>query len=247
MLWSKNQESLLHKLKQCAAGYIGEFELVDDHRAVESVCLLHRPSLDLVFCELVLPGMASNGVVITCGNGVIFYPKKSSYAVKVGLAQMLRGSVIMDVVDTKQARIAEEIGATAVMALEWVHADIKTEGGVVQMSDLELIKELKDVVTIPVMAIARIGLFVEAQVLEAIGVDYIDESEVLILAADDVNHINKHNFCIPFVCGYLIRARRAEEAFYDLSIQHIVMWTALIIAYVEAGYEDESLYYFKEM
>ncbi|MCO5551354.1 hypothetical protein L7F22_004855 [Adiantum nelumboides] len=214
---------------------------------LESLCLLHRPSLDLVFCELVLPGMASNGVVIACGNGAISDPKKSSYAVKVGLAQMLRGSVIMDVVDTEQARIAEEIGATAVNALEWVHADIKTEGGVTQMSNPELIKEIKDAVTIPVMAKARIGLFVEAQVLEEIGVDYIDESEVLIPAADDVNHINKHNFCIPFVCGYLIRARRAEEAFYDLSVQHTVTWTALITAYVEAGYGDESLYYFEEM
>ncbi|MCO5586885.1 hypothetical protein L7F22_040830 [Adiantum nelumboides] len=214
---------------------------------LESLCLLHRPLLDLVFCELVLPGMASNGVVIACINGAISNPKESSYAVKVGLAQMLRGSVIMDVVDTEQARIAKEIGATAVMALEWVHADIKTEGGVVQMSDPELIKEIKDAVTILVMAKAKIGLFVEAQVLEAIGVDYIDESEVLIPAADDVNHINKHNFCIPFVCGYVIRARRAKEAFYDLSVQHTVMWIALITAYVEDGYGDESLYYFKEM
>ncbi|MCO5601588.1 hypothetical protein L7F22_055711 [Adiantum nelumboides] len=214
---------------------------------LESLCLLHRPLLDLVFCELVLPGMASNGVVIACGNGAIFDPKKSSYAVKVGLAQMLRGSVIMDVVDTEQARIAKEIGATVVMALEWVHANIKTEGGVTQMSDPELIKEIKDVVTIPVMAKAKIGLFVEAQVLEAIGVNYIDESEVLIPAADDVNHINKHNFCIPFVCGYLIRAQRAEKAFYDLSVQHTVMWTTLITAYVEVGYGDESLYYFEEM
>ncbi|MCO5561244.1 hypothetical protein L7F22_014865 [Adiantum nelumboides] len=214
---------------------------------LESLSLLHRPLLDLVFCELVLPGMASNGVVIACGNGAISDPKKSSYAVKMGLAQMLRGSVIMDVVDTEQARITEEIGATAVMALEWVHAAIKTEGGVAQMSNPELIKEIKDAVTILVIAKARIGLFVEAQVLEAIGVDYIDESEVLIPAADDVNHINKHNFCIPFVCGYLIRAWRAEEAFYDLSVQHTVMWTALITAYVEAGYGDELLYYFEEM
>ncbi|MCO5590335.1 hypothetical protein L7F22_044304 [Adiantum nelumboides] len=214
---------------------------------LESLCLLHRPSLDLVFCELVLPRMASNGVVIACGNGAIPDPKKSSYAVKVGLDQMLRGIVIMDVVDTEQARIAEEIGATTMMALEWVHTDIKTEGGVVQMSDPELIKEIKDAVTIPVMAKSKIGLFVEAQALEAIGVDYIDESEILIPVADDVNHINKHNFCIPFVCGYLIRARRAEEAFYDLSVQYTVMWTALITAYVEAGYGDESFYYFKEM
>ncbi|MCO5582371.1 hypothetical protein L7F22_036265 [Adiantum nelumboides] len=214
---------------------------------LESLCLLHWPSLDLVFCELVLTGMASNGVFIACGSDAISDPKKSSYAIKVGPAQMLRESVIIDVVDTEQARIAKEIGAIAMMALEWVHADIKTESGVAQMSNLELIKEINDAVTIPVMAKARIGLFVEAQVLEAIGVDYIDESEVLIPAADDVNHINKHNFCIPFVCGYLIRARRAEEAFYDLSVQHTVMWTSLITAYVEAGYGDELLYYFEEM
>nr|AVN99041.1 pyridoxal 5'-phosphate synthase subunit PDX1-like protein [Hymenophyllum caudiculatum] len=144
--------------------------------------------------------MASNGVVAVYGNGAISDPKKSSYAVKVGLAQMLRGGVIMDVVNAEQARIAEEAGASAVMALERVPADIRAEGGVARMSDPGLIKEIKNAVTIPVMAKARIGHFVEAQILEAIGVDYIDESEVLT-PADDVHHINKHNFRVPFVCG----------------------------------------------
>ena len=106
----------------------------------------------------------------------------------------------MDVVNAEQARIAEEAGACAVMALERVPADIRAQGGVARMSDPQLIKEIKQAVTIPVMAKARIGHFVEAQILEAIGVDYIDESEVLT-PADDKNHINKHNFRIPFVCG----------------------------------------------
>eukprot|EP00894_Picocystis_sp_ML_P002457 jgi/Pico_ML_1/52974/g3601.t2 len=106
----------------------------------------------------------------------------------------------MDVVNVEQARIAEEAGAVAVMALERVPADIRKEGGVARMSDPTMIKQIKEAVTIPVMAKARIGHFVEAQVLEAIGVDYIDESEVLT-PADDVHHINKHNFTIPFVCG----------------------------------------------
>jgi pyridoxal 5'-phosphate synthase pdxS subunit len=127
-------------------------------------------------------------------------PTKNSYAVKVGLAQMLKGGVIMDVVDAEQARIAEEAGAVAVMALERVPADIRAEGGVARMSDPTMIKEIKETVTIPVMAKARIGHFVEAQILEAIGIDYIDESEVLT-PADDTHHINKHNFKLPFVCG----------------------------------------------
>eukprot|EP00245_Coleochaete_scutata_P011910 TRINITY_DN4512_c0_g1_i1.p1 TRINITY_DN4512_c0_g1~~TRINITY_DN4512_c0_g1_i1.p1 ORF type:complete len:319 (+),score=69.01 TRINITY_DN4512_c0_g1_i1:105-1061(+) len=125
---------------------------------------------------------------------------KTSYAVKVGLAQMLKGGVIMDVVNVEQARIAEEAGAVAVMALERVPADIRKEGGVARMSDPTMIKQIKAAVTIPVMAKARIGHFVEAQILEAIGIDYIDESEVLT-PADDAHHINKHNFRIPFVCG----------------------------------------------
>ncbi len=124
----------------------------------------------------------------------------STWATKKGLAQMLKGGVIMDVVTPDQARIAEEAGAVAVMALERVPADIRASGGVARMSDPSLISGIMEAVTIPVMAKARIGHFVEAQVLEALGVDYIDESEVLT-PADDENHIDKHQFKVPFVCG----------------------------------------------
>jgi pyridoxal 5'-phosphate synthase pdxS subunit len=123
-----------------------------------------------------------------------------TFAVKKGLAQMLKGGVIMDVVTPEHAKIAEEAGACAVMALERVPADIRANGGVARMSDPDLILKIMDVVSIPVMAKCRIGHFVEAQILEAIGVDYIDESEVLT-PADESNHILKHNFKVPFVCG----------------------------------------------
>ena len=120
--------------------------------------------------------------------------------IKRGLAQMLKGGVIMDVVTAEQAKIAEEAGACAVMALERVPADIRAQGGVARMSDPELILKIRDAVTIPVMAKCRIGHFVEAQILESLGVDYIDESEVLT-PADEAYHINKHDFKVPFVCG----------------------------------------------
>lgn len=123
-----------------------------------------------------------------------------TFAVKKGLAQMLKGGVIMDVVTAEHAKIAEEAGACAVMALERVPADIRANGGVARMSDPELILKIMDSVSIPVMAKCRIGHFVEAQILEALGVDYIDESEVLT-PADETNHILKHNFKVPFVCG----------------------------------------------
>ena len=123
-----------------------------------------------------------------------------TFAVKKGLAQMLKGGVIMDVVTPEHAKIAEEAGACAVMALERVPADIRANGGVARMSDPGLIMKIMDSVTIPVMAKCRIGHFVEAQILEAIGVDYIDESEVLT-PADESNHILKHDFKVPFVCG----------------------------------------------
>ncbi|WHH58435.1 pyridoxal 5'-phosphate synthase lyase subunit PdxS [Petroclostridium sp. X23] len=116
------------------------------------------------------------------------------------LAQMLKGGVIMDVVNAEQAEIAEKAGAVAVMALERVPSDIRKQGGVARMSDPKLIKEIKEAVSIPVMAKVRIGHFVEAQILEALGIDYIDESEVLT-PADDMFHINKHDFKIPYVCG----------------------------------------------
>ena len=124
----------------------------------------------------------------------------STWATKKGLAQMLKGGVIMDVVTAEQARIAEDAGAVAVMALERVPSDIRASGGVARMSDPEMITEIMAAVSIPVMAKARIGHFVEAQVLEALGVDYIDESEVLT-PADARNHIDKHAFKVPFVCG----------------------------------------------
>jgi pyridoxal 5'-phosphate synthase pdxS subunit len=124
----------------------------------------------------------------------------STWTTKKGLAQMLKGGVIMDVVTPEHAKIAEEAGAVAVMALERVPADIRAAGGVARMSDPQMIESIMNAVTIPVMAKARIGHFVEAQVLEAIGVDYIDESEVLT-PADEANHIDKHAFKVPFVCG----------------------------------------------
>jgi len=148
-----------------------------------------------------------------------------SFAVKVGLAQMLKGGVIMDVVTAEQARIAEEAGACAVMALERVPADIRKDGGVARMSDPRKIKEIIAAVTIPVMAKARIGHFVEAQILQALGVDYIDESEVLT-PADEAHHINKHKFTVPFVCG----ARDLGEA-----LRRIGEGAAMIRTKGEAG------------
>lgn len=138
--------------------------------------------------------------------------EKATWATKVGLAQMLKGGVIMDVVTPEQARIAEEAGAVAVMALERVPADIRAQGGVARMSDPALIEAITQAVTIPVMAKARIGHFVEAQILQALGIDYIDESEVLT-PADEEHHINKHKFSVPFVCG----CRNLGEALRRLS------------------------------
>jgi pyridoxal 5'-phosphate synthase pdxS subunit len=120
--------------------------------------------------------------------------------VKTGLAEMLKGGVIMDVVDAEQARVAEEAGAVAVMALERVPADIRRDGGVARMSDPDMIKGIQEAVSIPVMAKCRIGHFVEAQILQALEIDYIDESEVLT-PADTAHHVDKHKFTVPFVCG----------------------------------------------
>jgi len=136
----------------------------------------------------------------------------STWVTKKGLAQMLKGGVIMDVVTPDQAKIAEEAGAVAVMALERVPSDIRATGGVARMSDPTLIEGIMAAVSIPVMAKARIGHFVEAQILEALGVDYIDESEVLT-PADEENHIDKHAFKVPFVCG----ARNLGEALRRIS------------------------------
>jgi pyridoxal 5'-phosphate synthase pdxS subunit len=126
--------------------------------------------------------------------------QRSTWRTKVGLAEMLKGGVIMDVVTAEQAIIAEEAGACAVMALERVPSDIRTQGGVARMSNPQMIKEIMQAVTIPVMAKVRIGHFVEAQILESLGVDFIDESEVLT-PADEQFHVNKHAFNVPFVCG----------------------------------------------
>lgn len=132
---------------------------------------------------------------------------KGTWTVKTGLAEMLKGGVIMDVTTPEQAKIAEEAGACAVMALERVPADIRADGGVARMADPTVITKIMEAVTIPVMAKARIGHFVEAQILQELGVDYIDESEVLT-PADEQHHINKHAFNVPFVCG----ARNLGEA-----------------------------------
>jgi pyridoxal 5'-phosphate synthase pdxS subunit len=150
--------------------------------------------------------------------------------VKRGMAEMLKGGVIMDVVTADQARIAEDAGAVAVMALERVPADIRAQGGVARMSDPELISAIVDAVSIPVMAKARIGHFVEAQILESLGVDYIDESEVLS-PADYTNHIDKWNFGVPFVCG----ATDLGEA-----LRRIAEGAAMIRSKGEAGTGDVS-------
>jgi len=151
--------------------------------------------------------------------------KKGTFSVKAGLAQMLKGGVIMDVVTPEHARIAEDAGACAVMALERVPADIRAQGGVARMSDPELILRIMDAVSIPVMAKCRIGHFVEAQLLESLGVDFIDESEVLT-PADEEHHIDKHPFKVPFVCG----CRNLGEA-----LRRIAEGAAMIRTKGEAG------------
>ncbi|KAJ4337626.1 Pyridoxal 5'-phosphate synthase subunit snz1 [Didymella glomerata] len=161
-------------------------------------------------------------------NGHTAQDGENNFAVKAGLARMLKGGVIMDVVNAEQARIAEEAGASAVMALERVPADIRKDGGVARMSDPQMIREIMDTVTIPVMAKARIGHFVECQILEALGVDYIDESEVLT-PADAVHHVAKHPFKIPFVCG----CRNLGEA-----LRRVAEGAAMIRTKGEAGTGD---------
>ncbi len=154
--------------------------------------------------------------------------KVGSFEVKKGLAQMLKGGVIMDVVNADHAKIAEDAGACAVMALERVPADIRADGGVARMSDPDMIQKIMEAVSIPVMAKCRIGHFVEAQILEAIGVDYIDESEVLT-PADEAHHIYKHDFKVPFVCG----CRNLGEA-----LRRIGEGAAMIRTKGEAGTGD---------
>jgi pyridoxal 5'-phosphate synthase pdxS subunit len=153
------------------------------------------------------------------------FMSESLLKLKTGLAEMLKGGVIMDVTDAAQAKIAEEAGAAAVMALERVPADIRREGGVARMASPKKVREIMDVVSIPVMAKARIGHFVEAQILEEMGVDFIDESEVLT-PADDAHHIYKHDFKVPFVCG----CRNLGEA-----LRRIAEGAAMIRTKGEAG------------
>lgn len=152
----------------------------------------------------------------------------ATFEVKKGLAQMLKGGVIMDVVTAEHAKIAEDAGAVAVMALERVPADIRADGGVARMSDPGLIQDIMAAVSIPVMAKVRIGHFVEAQILESLGVDYVDESEVLT-PADEAHHVNKHDFKIPFVCG----CRNLGEA-----LRRIGEGAAMIRTKGEAGTGD---------
>ncbi len=168
--------------------------------------------------------MANDTNPTTSNNGA----QKGTETLKRGLAQMLKGGVIMDVVTPEHARIAEEAGAVAVMALERVPADIRAQGGVARMSDPDLIESIMESVTIPVMAKCRIGHFVEAQILEAIGIDYIDESEVLT-PADEQFHIDKHEFKVPFVCG----CRNLGEA-----LRRIGEGAAMIRTKGEAGTGD---------
>ena len=169
--------------------------------------------------------MTTNGNMAS-GSGE--HGETATWRVKAGLAQMLKGGVIMDVVTVEHARIAEEAGAVAVMALERVPSDIRAAGGVARMSHVALVEEICNAVTIPVMAKARIGHFVEAQILEAIGVDYVDESEVLT-PADESNHINKHSYRVPFVCG----CRDLGEA-----LRRIAEGAAMIRTKGEAGTGD---------
>lgn len=160
----------------------------------------------------------------TNGSGA----QTGTWRLKMGLAQMLKGGVIMDVVTPEQARIAEDAGAVAVMALERIPADIRAHGGVARMSDPDMIEGIMQTVTIPVMAKCRIGHFVEAQILQSLGIDYIDESEVLT-PADEENHVNKHKFTVPFVCG----CRNLGEA-----LRRINEGAAMIRTKGEAGTGD---------
>jgi pyridoxal 5'-phosphate synthase pdxS subunit len=163
----------------------------------------------------------------------------NTYETKVGLAKMLKGGVIMDVVTADQAKLAEEAGAVAVMALERVPSDIRADGGVARMSDPKMIKGIQASVTIPVMAKTRIGHFVEAQILEALEIDYVDESEVLT-PADENAHVNKHNYKVPFVCG----ARNLGEA-----LRRINEGAAMIRTKGEAGTGNvvEAVRHMKQM
>src|ERR1035438_7163132 len=160
----------------------------------------------------------------------MFQFSSEQFRVKVGLAEMLKGGVIMDVTNADQAKIAEDAGASAVMALERVPSDIRKDGGVARMANIAIIEKIQETVSIPVMAKARIGHFMEARILEALGVDYIDESEVLT-PADEENHIDKNDFKVPFVCG----ARNLGEA-----LRRIAEGAAMIRTKGEARSEEHT-------
>merc|ERR1711973_347862 len=184
-------------------------------------------------CKMAVNGHAVNGALegvsnLSISNGPAVGSKTGTFKVKSGMAQMAKGGIIMDVVNAEQARIAENAGACAVMALERVPFDIRKDGGIARMSDPKMIKEIIDAVSIPVMAKSRIGHFAESQVLQALGVDMIDESEVLT-PADHENHINKHDFKVPFVCG----AKDLGEA-----LRRISEGAAMIRTKGEAGTGD---------
>ncbi len=166
--------------------------------------------------------------MVTNGTNENGHAETGTFKVKAGLAQMLKGGVIMDVVTPEHAKIAEDAGACAVMALERVPADIRVHGGVARMSDPAMVESIMNAVSIPVMAKVRIGHFVEAQILEALGIDYIDESEVLT-PADEEHHVNKHKFKVPFVCG----CRNLGEA-----LRRIAEGAAMIRTKGEAGTGD---------
>ncbi len=181
-------------------------------------------------CAARAPGLmhSPDGVRFKIKSDQVYAMDPQEFQLKTGLAEMLKGGVIMDVTDAEQARIAEQAGACAVMALERVPADIRREGGVARMASIRKIREIMQVVTIPVMAKCRIGHFIEARILEALGVDYIDESEVLT-PADEAYHVDKHAFKVPFVCG----ARNLGEA-----LRRIAEGAAMIRTTGEAGTGD---------
>jgi pyridoxal 5'-phosphate synthase pdxS subunit len=179
---------------------------------------------NLDFCNL----QFSRGATMPDNNGNQRNGKSTSLRLKTGLAEMLKGGVIMDVTDAKQATIAEQAGAVAVMALERVPAQIRAEGGVARMASPKKIREIMEAVSIPVMAKCRIGHFAEAQILQELGVDYVDESEVLT-PADEAHHVDKHAFTVPFVCG----ARNLGEA-----LRRIAEGAAMIRTKGEAGTGD---------
>merc|ERR1712241_898687 len=200
---------------------MGQIKNIKLHIVTDIKTRTHKPTKMAMNGHIALEGVSNLSLN---GEPKTDY-KTGTFKVKSGMAQMAKGGIIMDVVNAEQARIAEEAGACAVMALERVPFDIRKDGGVARMSDPKLIKEIMDTVSIPVFAKVRIGHFVEAQILESLGVDMIDESEVLT-PADDEHHVDKRAFQVPFVCG----ARNLGEA-----LRRIAEGAAMIRTKGEAG------------